>query len=369
MDFFKQLLAVKGAIGGLDLGASSIKLVQMKPKRDKLYEMTSLLIGTTPAMTIKDGVIIDPRALGDSIKQLVLANKLNVQKVVGAASGQSVVMRPINMPKMQERELQNAVRFEAERSLPYSVSDALVRGMILRKDLEEDPKAMEVLLIAAPNELVKNTQDVIRFAGITPEAIDMEPFALLRALEFCLEPELFRRTVALVNLGASSTSINIYKAGMLRTNRTVLVAGNSFSKVIGQSLNLSFEEAEKIKKDKGVIRVEKDATPVAPTTMRIFNVIVPVLTELITEIQRSFDYYRSRYRGESIDLVVLSGGTSRFRNIDSYMSNELGIQCKIANPLKNVDISNVPGYNPGLLEELAPSLMASIGIWLRSIGK
>jgi type IV pilus assembly protein PilM len=143
------------------------------------------------------------------------------------------------------------------------------------------------------------------------------------------------------------------------------VAGNSFTKAIGQSLNLSFEEAEKIKKEKGVIRVEKDATPVAPTTMRIYNVIIPVLTELITEIQRSFDYYRSRYRGESVDLIILSGGTARFKNIDAYIANELGIQCQIADPFKNISLSGVGGMTPEEIREQAPSLMVVMGLALR----
>ena len=86
-----------------------------------------------------------------------------------------------------------------------------------------------------------------------------------------------------------------------------LYAGNSFTKAISQSLNLSFEEAEKIKQEKGVIRSEKDGTPVAPTTMRIFNVILTSLKDLVAEIQRSFDYYRSRYKGETVDRVILSG--------------------------------------------------------------
>ncbi len=367
MDFLAQLFAKKGAISGLDIGVSSIKMAQIKQKKDKTYELSSLIVGATPAMTIEDGRIKDPRALGDSIKQLILSNRLNAQKAVGLLSGQSIVIRPITMAKMGEKDLAQAVKFQAEQYIPYSVSDAQVKGMIMRKELEDDPKMMEVLLIAAPNEMVKNNQDVIRYAGLVPEAIDMEPFALFRGLELCLEPEQMKKTVALINIGASATSINIYKSGMPRTNRAVKVAGNSFTKVISQSLNLSFEEAEKIKKDKGVIRVEKDATPVAPTTMRIFNVIIPVLTELITEVQRSFDFYRSRYGGESVDLVVISGGTARFRNIDVYMENELGIQCKVANPLKSMDLSRVQGFSPETLQELAPSLLPVIGLLMRNI--
>jgi type IV pilus assembly protein PilM len=367
MGFLKTLFAKKGVAGGLDLGCNTIKIVQLTSRREKEYEMASLVLGPTPAMTIKDGTIVDPRALGDNVKQLILNNKLNMTKVVGAVSGQSVVIRPINMTQMTERELQHAIKFEAERYLPYSVAEAQIKGTILRKNIEGDEKSMEVLLVAAPNEMVKNTQDVIRFAGINPLAIDLEPFALVRSLQLSVDPEVFNQTIALINLGASSSSINIFKGGVLRHNRTIVVAGNSFTKAIGQSLNLSFEEADKIKKDKGVIRVEKDATPVAPTTMRIFNVIIPVLTELITEIQRSFDYYRSRYRGESVDIVILSGGTAKFKNIDAYISSELGVQCQIANPLKAINISNVPGYTPEELQELAPSLMVTMGLAMRSI--
>jgi type IV pilus assembly protein PilM len=289
---------------------------------------------------------------------------LNVDKVISLLSGQSIVLRPIIMPKMSDKEFKQALEHQASQYLPYQAEEAQIQGVVLRKELEEDPKSMEALLIAAPNEMVKNNQDVIKYANLTPSGIDMEPLAAFRALSICLEPGQLKRTIALINIGASATSINIYKAGMLRTSRTIKVAGNNFTKVISQSLNLSFEEAEKIKKDKGVIRVEKDATPVAPTTMRIFNVIIPVLTELITEVQRSFDFYRSRYSGESVELVVLAGGTARFRNIDAYISNELGVQCLIANPFRTMDISAVQGFSPETLQELAPSLLSAIGALL-----
>lgn len=101
--------------------------------------------------------------------------------------------------------------------------------------------------------------------------------------------------------------------------------------------------------------------------MRIFNVILPVLTELVTEVQRSFDYYRSRYRGESVDLVVLSGGTARFKNIEAYLSNELSIQCEVANPFRNLSVQKISGMTPDDLEELAPSAMAVIGLALREV--
>ena len=101
--------------------------------------------------------------------------------------------------------------------------------------------------------------------------------------------------------------------------------------------------------------------------MRIYNVIIPVLTELITEIQRSFDYYRSRYRGESVDQIFLSGGTARFKNIDAYIYSELGIQCQIANPFKKVSLSGVSGMSAEEIQEHAPALTVVVGLALREL--
>ncbi len=365
MNFLKRLIGRKEEVAGIDIGSSTIKIAQVS-KAPNGYQFTRFASCPTPPMTIKDGSIVDARGLGETIRELIQSQGITATRMVSAVSGQSVVIRPISMTQMTERELQHAIKFEAERYLPYSVAEAQINGHILRSGAETEDKMMEVLLVAAPNEMVKNTREVITMAQATPEAIDLEPFALLRALSRGLDPETLKQTIALINLGASSSSINIFKGGTLRHNRTITVAGNSFTKAIGQSLNLSFEEAEKIKKDKGQIRVEKDATPVAPTTMRIFNVIIPVLTELVTEIQRSFDYYRNRYKGESVDLVVLSGGTARFKNIDVFISSELSIECQIASPFRSVSIQNVQGISPDDLESLAPLAMVVTGLALRS---
>ena len=125
MDFFKRIFAKKSAVGGLDLGTGSLKLVQLNTKKDKTYELVSLLIGYPPDQTLKDGVIIDSRALGDYIKQLILGNKLNIREIVGVASGQQVILRPIRMAKLDAKDLNSSLRFHAKNYLPYSDEDAL----------------------------------------------------------------------------------------------------------------------------------------------------------------------------------------------------------------------------------------------------
>ena len=365
--FLKGLFGPKSPeVGAVDLGSSTIKICQIvgPATSPKFFRVATC---PTPPMTIKDGSIVGSQALGDTIKQALAAGNINCKRIVTTVSGQQVVIRPIAMTKMTEKELNQAIKFEAERYLPYSVAEAQISGKIISDDAGDGKNNMEVLLIAVPNDVVNNAREVIKMADVEPGAIDLEPLALYRALKACVDDEEINKTIALINLGASSSSINIFKAGVLRHNRTISVAGNSFTKAIGQSLNLSFEEAEKIKKDKGIIKVEKDPTPLPPTTMRIFTVIGPVLSELVTEIQRSFDYYRSRYKGETVDLVILAGGTAKFKNIDAYLAGELGVRCQVANPFSRISTQGVPGLSPEELADLAPMMMVVTGLALREV--
>lgn len=364
MAIFKSFFTGKSIVGGLDVGSQFIKALQIA-KTPSGYQIEKLGTAPTPPMCIKDGAIINPDVLSESIKRMMETGKLTFNKAAVTVSGPSVVMRPINMSVMSEKELQNAIKFEAERYLPYSVSDASIKGTILRKAIEGDEKNMEVLLVAAPNELVSKVTDTMKKTGIEITALELEPFAMARALQNYIDPEKFKQTIALVDLGASSSSINIFKEGNLRHNRTINVAGNNFTKAIAQALNLSFEEAEKIKKDKGIIRLEEDAAPVSPTTMRIFNVIAPILNDLLTEIQRSFDYYRSRYKNESVDIIILSGGTANFVNIENYISKEMNIPTEKANPFANILSDKVEGFSKEQLQELAPAFMIATGLALK----
>ena len=182
MQFLKKLFGSKSVIGGLDAGTYSIKLAQVV-KTPNGFKLVRYAEAPTPALTIKDGQILDSSLLGQTIKSMAESRRIVIDRVVGAVSGQSVVIRPINMTAMNQRELQNAIKFESERYLPYSVSEAQIKGTPLRRGVDGDEKNMEVLLVAAPNEMVSNTQEVIKMAGMDPLAIDLEPFALVRAAQ------------------------------------------------------------------------------------------------------------------------------------------------------------------------------------------
>lgn len=352
---------------GVDIGSCNVKVIYIQDSK-KGAQVMRIGVADTPKGTVKDGKIVDPEALGETIRQIFEAKEIKLKKLVGAVSGQSVVVRPIRLPQMPEKDLFDAIKYEADRYLPYSANDAQIAYQIITKSIEGDEKNMEVLLVSAQKEMVQNIVETIEAAGFEPEAIDLEPFAMLRSLKLSIQPAQFSQTIALIDLGASSSSINIVKNGVLRHNRTITVAGNSFTKLMAQSLNMTFDDAEKLKQDKGIIRVGKEeTTPIPPASMRIFNVITPVLTELVTEIQRSFDYYRSRYRGEMVDLIIISGGTANFKNIDRYLESELGTKVQQANPFISMSFNKDIGYSEDRLKSLAPEVMVGVGLAMRQI--
>lgn len=365
MPFFPKLFGrAPIETAGLDVGSSTTKMVEVFKVSDSI-KVHSVALCQTPPLAIKDEVISDTSLVAEEIKKLLVAQKFEAKKIVTLVSGRSVVIRTIEMTTMTERELKNSIKFEAERYLPYSVAEAQIDGVIIKKPLPEDEKKMEVLLLAALKDRITDSEEVAKRAGLQVSAIELEPLAFLRLLQYSFSQEELKHTIALINVGASNTTINIFKDGMLRHNRVVTVAGNSFTRAIGQGMSLSFEEAEKLKKEKGVIRVEREGAPVAPTTMRIFNLIAPVLTELVTEIQRTFDFYRSRYRGETVDIIYLTGGTSKFKNLDLFLADEIGVKVEKFDPFKKVQLESGAGVSKEELPELMPHLSVVLGLALR----
>src|SRR6202011_2903010 len=174
------------------------------------------------------------------------------------------------------------------------------------------------------------------------------------------------QNVAVINVGAASTSINITKGGHVPFTRNVPIGGNAITKAIANGLNVSMEDAEKMKREKARILSQQDTGPVPPTVTRIFNVITPPLTELVTEIHKSLDYFRTRFRGETIEAVLLGGGTARLTNLDAFLSHELGLPVTVANPLE------ISGFNPAdfpadYLKEIGPSLIVAAGLGRRDL--
>lgn len=363
MSFLNKFFARGGnKFVGVDFGSHELKAVQYVgtprgPMLEHVYRVS------TPANGIKDGVVSDPQLVGEALRQLFSDGSFTARRTISAVSGPTVVVRQVTMPLMNERELRDSTKYEAERFLPYSVEEAQIDSKILGKT--DDGQNMDVLIVAAQKDLVTSQMSALQFAGLTPAIIEVEPFSMVRAMVTPGDAQ-FEQNIAIINVGAASTSINITKGGFVPFTRNVPIGGNAITKAIANGLNVSMEDAEKMKREKARILSQQDTGPVPPTVTRIFNVITPPLTELVTEIHKSLDYFRTRFRGETIEAVILGGGSSRLENLDAFLSHELGLPVSVASPLER-SVHDPADFPAEFLRDAGPSMIVAAGLARRDL--
>jgi type IV pilus assembly protein PilM len=340
---------------GLDIGASSIKAVQLMADRGG-HELVRLGIAPLHPETIVDGVIMDSGTVISAIQQILTENQIKTKDVVVAVSGHSVIVKKIKVARMKPDELEEAIAFEAEQYVPYAIEDVNLDFQVLGSPNEEASE-MDVLLVAVKKDIINDYLSIISTAGLSAVVVDVDAFALQNAFEITYEVDR-NQVVGLVNLGAAVMNINILRGGVSEFTRDSALGGNRYTESIQKILGLSYEQAENLKLGGKVDgRTFEDARPA----------IEMVNTELAGEIRRSFDFFRSSSPSDTIHRVVLSGGSARLQGLVEYLSESLEIPCEVANPLRNVK-ADPKKFDPAYLEVIAPQLAVSVGLALRQAG-
>ncbi len=340
---------------GLDIGASSVKAVQLKRGRG-VHELVRLGIAPLHPETIVDGVIMDSGTVISAIQQIFAENQIKTKDVAVAVSGHSVIVKKIRVTKMKREELEEAIPFEAEQYVPYAIEDVNLDFQVLEN---ADPSAneLDVLLVAVKKDIVNDYLSIISTAGLNAVVVDVDAFALENAFELAYETDR-DQVVGLVNLGAAVMNINILQGGFSEFTRDSPIGGTRYTESIQKMLGLSYEQAETLKLGGEVDgRTLRDAQPA----------IDMVNAEAAGEIRRSFDFFRSSSHSDTIHRVFLSGGCARLPGLVEYLSENLEIPFEVANPLRTIK-ADPKKIDPAYLETIAPQLAVSVGLALRQAG-
>ena len=336
MSFFSK------SIVGLDIGTSSVKAVQLKFSGSQ-WQVVSMGMAEIPKDSLENKNQDAQRSvLIETIKRVLKESGVKTKKVVTSLSGDSVIIRYVKLPFMTADELRGAISREAEQYIPLNIDQVVLDFQILGETQEDGQRKLDVLLVAAKVDVVDQHLLLLKSAGLTPMVIDIDAFALQNAYEINrLEPS--DETVALINIGASLTSINILEGNNTRFTRDVPVAGNDFTKEIQKEFNLKFSEAEELKKSHGAISMEEDDFSLSTVShkddrvLRMSDVMTPVLNKLLGEIRRSFDYYETQARKKTVERVILLGGSARLKNVNRFLANKLGIPVEQFAAFRNVE--------------------------------
>ena len=260
---------------GLDIGSSSIKAVELKSTKAG-YELVSFGTESLAQDTVVDGAIMDAPQVANAISKIFDSEKIKTKNVATSVSGHSVIVKRVPLPLMTEEELYERIPSEASQHIPFDIADVNLSYQLL----ESMDAQMDVLLVAVKKDKILNHTNVLAQAGKTPVVVDIDAFALQNCFEVNYEPDA-GQTVALLNIGASVMNINIVRGGIPLFTRDVSVGGNQFTDALQKELDLSYEDAERLKKGDTLPSVTDEQK------QQILRSVSDILT---LEIQKTFDF-------------------------------------------------------------------------------
>jgi type IV pilus assembly protein PilM len=346
----------KGVIG-VDIGSSAVKAAEVRAggKAGDEFQLLNIGIEPLPPEAIVDGAIMDSGAVIDAIQRLFQANKIKTQDVATSVSGNAVIVKKISLPQMSNEELSESIHWEAEQYIPFDIQDVALDYEVI--DGGGSGGNMDVLLVAVKKDKISDYTSAITQAGKNPQIVDVDVFALQNCYEinYGTDPG---RVVALLNIGASIMNINIIKGATSIFNRDIAVGGNQYTDAIQKDLNLSFDQAEALKRGE---RVEGAAPE------NLHPIIQAVSENIALEIQKTFDFFRATSSEDRIDRIFLSGGTAKIHGLRDLLADRFEAGVEILNPFNNVTY-NPKDFDPDFINDIGPSAAIAVGLAARKVG-
>ena len=344
---------------GLDIGDSSIKVAELKDLgKGRGFQLSKLGAEPLSAEAIIDGAIMDSQLVIETIKRLFHRLKIKNNQVATALSGHSVIVKRISLPVMSAAELSESIHWEAEQYIPFDIDDVNLDYQILEGSSLSGEGNMDVLLAAAKKDKIGDYSSVITQAGLQPIAVDIAAFALQNAFEANYEFES-HQIVALCDIGAAVSSISVLHGGTSVYWRDLNIGGNAYTDAIQKELNLSAEQAERLKRGE-----EMDGIPYE----RVLPILSSVNEDVGTEIQKTLDFFKQiSATDESLDRLYLTGGSAQVIHLKDALGQRLHTQVEILNPFRRIQPSGRE-VSPDVLNDMTPTASVAVGLALRKMG-
>ena len=340
---------------GLDIGSSAIKLVELKEKKGGTYQLVKLGVERLSPEAIVDGSIMDSSMVVETISKLNSEKAVKNSNYATSLSGHSVIIKKITLPAMSPEELAESIQWEAEQYIPFDINDVNLDYVPLSTPGTGDN--IEVILVAVKKEKINDYTSVISQTGKNAVLVDVDAFALQNCYEMNNDVSE-NKVLALVNVGASVTNVNVMSGSNSMFWRDITFGGNQYTDAIQRELSLSFEQAEELKRGK----------PVGDYTIQqVIPILNSVSEDFAGELRKTLDFFTATSGAERVDEIVLAGGGSGVLNLDAILRDKFGIPVTIMDPFRNVTVDEGE-FNPEELAEIAPSMAIAVGLAMRKLG-
>ena len=336
---------------GLDIGSHSVKLLQVNGANDSL-RLVNMGLVPLPRESFVEGRLAKPEVVADAIRALTSHHKIKSKSVAVSMSCYDVMIKKIELPTMTEDELAERMQSELGQYIPYNIDEVDVDYQVI--DVSKNrANFMDIMLVAAKKESINDFHNLLKLSGLEPLVVDVDFFALSNSFEVTCgfgEPK-----VAMIDLGANKSLMNVAHKGTPIFTKSISVGGNQLTEAIKESFNISFEEAESVKLGQSEQKYpEKD----------LEEIFVSTVSSWVTQCQRAFDFYYHNFPDDKIGSVYLSGGSCQIPGLDKVLREQLDIPVDIFNPLTRIQF-DTKQFDPAYIDYVGPQMAISLGLALR----
>lgn len=346
---------------GLDIGSTSVKLVQLKEvvQRGVVgYQLQSFGIKPLPQDAIIDGTVMNSDCITQAIRELVEEHRIKNKNVTLSIPGHSVIIKTIRMPSMDQEQLDEAIKSEAGQYINIDINDTYIDAVPLPTD-DDQTGEMDVLLVASRKNIVDDFVTAAAEAGLMASIVDVDTLAVQNCFEANYEVSS-GETVALLNIGASITNIDIVTNGNPVFTRNITSGGNLFTQEIQKQLNVSHEQAEALKSG----GADTDSDAIVP--QEVEAVLETTAAQIAGEIQQTIDFYTSNAADGHIGRLLVSGGSAKVPALFKAIEQNSGISVEYLNPFRCIEIDSRK-FDPAYIMGLAPVAAVAVGLGLRKL--
>jgi len=339
---------------GIDISSTSVKLLELSRSGSR-YRVEAYAVEPLPANAVVEKNIAELEGVGQALQRVVAKAKTGCKSAVVAVSGSAVITKIIEMDAgLSDEELENQLKIEADQYIPYPLEEVAI-DFEVQGPAPRSPGRAEVLLAACRKENVEIREAALALAGLTAKVVDVEAYALERSYGL-LAPQLGAAhgelTVAVVDIGATMTTLSVLHNGRTIYTREQLFGGRQLTEEIQRRYGLSPEEAGLAKKQGG-LPDDYDS-----------EVLLPFKEAVVQQVSRSLQFFFAAGQFHDVDCILLAGGTASIPGLDHMIQQKIGTQTLVANPFADMALSSK--VNAGALASDAPALMIACGLALRS---
>ena len=338
---------------GIEISSTTVKLLELSQSGDR-YRVESYAVAPLPPEAVVEKNVNQVETVGGLIRELVSRSKTRAQHAVAAVAGSAVIIKTIPMPAgLSEEDLEAQLTVEADQYIPYPLEEVALDFEELGP-VEGRDDQVNVLLAACRQETIESRVDAIEVAGLTPAIMDVEVFAMERALALLKTqmPMANPETIAMVDIGASMTTLSVYAGGESVYTREQLFGGKQLTDEIMNRYDLSFEEAGRAKKQGGLPEDYES------------EVLEPFREAVVQQVSRSLQFFFSSSEYTELDCIVLCGGVAAIAGLAEIIEERLSTPTIVANPFADMSVGS--RVNAQALAKDAPAMMVACGLAMRS---